>query len=82
MLHVGIDLHKKYSYIVALDDEGNIVDQCRLTNKEVAGHIVELGSEVQVTFEATCNWQQLYELNNLKDKYERSFWPIPRRSKP
>ena len=36
MNHVGLDLHKSYSYVVILDDVGTLIDQRRLTNEAVA----------------------------------------------
>jgi hypothetical protein len=32
MIHMGIDLHKRYSYVVALDDAGQVLDEHRLNN--------------------------------------------------
>ena len=47
--------------MVALDDAGEVLDQRRWTTREVATYVAQLGSAVRVTFEATYNWQQLYE---------------------
>jgi transposase len=65
MLHVGLDLHKRFSTIAAMDDDGNVRledklyhdDRARLTEffSEIAGKAV-------VTVEATRNWYWMYEL--------------------
>jgi len=65
MLHIGLDLHKRFSTIATMDDDGNVQledklyhdDRTRLTEffSEVAGKAV-------VTVEATRNWYWLYEL--------------------
>jgi len=64
MLHIGLDLHKRFSTIAAMDDDGNVRledklyhdDRARLTEffSGVAGKAV-------VTVEATRNWYWLYE---------------------
>ena len=36
MIHVGIDLHKRFCEIVALDDQGKVVSECRLYNDDQA----------------------------------------------
>ena len=61
MLHMGIELHKSYSYVVVLDDRGKVVDHRRLNNKEVANFASGLGKTIRATFEATRNWQYMYD---------------------
>jgi transposase len=61
MNHMGLDLHKSYSYIVVLDDSGTLIDQRRLANDAVAPYLKKVEAPVQVTFEATYNWQYMYE---------------------
>lgn len=36
MIHVGIDLHQKYSEICELDDDGAILERCRLSTTEAS----------------------------------------------
>jgi transposase len=65
MLHVGLDLHKRFSTIATMDDAGNVQledklyhdDRARLT--EFFG---DLAGKAVVTVEATRNWYWLYEL--------------------
>jgi transposase len=65
MLHVGLDLHKKYSTVVVMDDDGNIQledtlyhdDRPRLTE-----FFSKLAGKAVVTVEATRDWYWLYEL--------------------
>jgi hypothetical protein len=42
MVFVGIDLHKRYAYLVVLNASGEVLDERRLTNQAVAGYIAEL----------------------------------------
>ena len=65
MIHVGMDLHKSFSEVAAIDDQGNILDQRRLFNDDPAAivrYFRSLPGEVTVTVEATRNWYWLYEL--------------------
>jgi len=64
MLYVGIDFHKKYSYITVMDREGVIAREFKVSNdKEALTHYVnELPANAKVALEATCNWYYFYEL--------------------
>ena len=62
MFHAGIDLHKKYSYIVVLNDQGDVVSQDRVENDNILAYLEAFSEPLQVTFEATYNWQQLYDV--------------------
>jgi hypothetical protein len=61
MLFVGLDLHKRYSYVVVMNEGGEAQAECQLANQAVAAHIGEL--------EATFNWQYMFE--QLEDKAAR-----------
>jgi transposase len=65
MIHVGIDLHKHFCEIGALDDQGKVVSECRLYNDDQAAivrYFQSLPGPVTVAVEATRNWYWLYEL--------------------
>jgi hypothetical protein len=38
MFHAGIDLHKKYSYIVVLNNRGDVVSQDRAENDTILAY--------------------------------------------
>lgn len=79
MLHMGIDLHKSYSYVVVLDDRGEVVDQRRLNNEEVANYTSGLGKPIRATFEATRNWQYMYD--QLEGRVEELLMAHPKKVK-
>jgi transposase len=65
MLHIGIDLHKRFSEIAVLDDAGTVIDRCsiRHENREaLVQFLTKFGSDVVVTVEATRNWYWLLDL--------------------
>jgi len=65
MLHVGLDLHKKYSTVVVMDDNGNVQLAETLYHDDRARLIAffsELAGKAIVTVEATRDWYWLYEL--------------------
>ena len=41
MAFVGIDLHKTYSYVVAMDQTGQVLNERRLRNEAVAQYVVQ-----------------------------------------
>jgi hypothetical protein len=61
MVFVGIDLHKTYSYVVAMDQAGQVLDERRLRNQAVAQYMAQFEAPVRVTLEATYNWQMMFE---------------------
>lgn len=64
MNYVGIDFHKRNTYVIRMDEEGNIVKQENLKNEpDVLEEFVgSLGKEDKVVLEATGNWYHFYEL--------------------
>jgi transposase len=65
MLHVGLDLHKRFSTVTVMDDDGTILEQDKLYHDDRA-RLTEffrrLAGKAVVTVEATRNWYWLYEL--------------------
>lgn len=64
MLHVGLDLHKRFSTIAELADDGEVLHQDKLYHDDRARlteYFAKLAGEAVVTVEATRNWYWLYE---------------------
>jgi len=65
MLHVGLDLHKKYSTVVVMDDGGNVQLEETLYHDDrprLIEFFSKLAGKAVVTVEATRDWYWLYEL--------------------
>jgi len=65
MLHVGLDLHKKYSTVVVMDDDGNIQLEDTLYHDDrprLIEFFSKLAGKAVVTVEASRDWYWLYEL--------------------
>jgi transposase len=64
MLYVGVDFHKKYSFITEMDETGAVRRQGRLANDRVTltNYVDTLPSQTKLAIEATCNWYYFYEL--------------------
>ena len=59
MVYLGVDLHRKVSHVVALDEAGNVTLSRRLVNDPAESRRVfgELEPEpIEVAFEATYGW--------------------------
>jgi len=62
MLYTGLDLHKSFSYITAMNDKGEIVGQKKLpSNREVVEFLKEFDDTMEVAIEATPSWYWLYD---------------------
>lgn len=64
MIHLGIDLHKNFSFITAMDQQCHVVGKSKVPNRREA--FVEFlasypASESQVVLEATWNWYWLWD---------------------
>ena len=64
MLYVGIDFHKKYSYITEMDEQGTIAREFKLSNDRemLTDYVNGLTPDTKVALEATCNWYYFYDL--------------------
>lgn len=65
MLHVGMDMHKRYSVVTVTDDEGNeLVSGRRLENddKKINDFLIELDGDVRVVMEAGPSWHWMCDL--------------------
>ena len=56
--YVGIDLHRRRSVIVVLNDDGDRVSWCRIDNTpaNLAAEVVAAGADAEVAMEATWGW--------------------------
>lgn len=64
MTYIGVDLHKKYSYVTRMTHEGEILAQERIEHnpEELGAFVQSLNKDDRIAVEATCNWYYLYEL--------------------
>ena len=64
MLYVGVDFHKRYSFITEMGEDGTINGQLRLSNdrESLTQYVNKLPSESKLAIEATCNWYYFYDL--------------------
>jgi len=61
--YLGIDLHLKRTYVVLMDDEGEVIDERRLPNAKMAGYLEQhVPQETYAVLEATRNWPFMYDL--------------------
>jgi len=65
MLHIGVDMHKRFSAVAVLNEGGDVVREDRLEHA-VRSRLTEFFQEYRgaavATLEATRNWYWLYEL--------------------
>ena len=56
--YVGIDLHRRRSVVVVLNDDGDRVSWCRIDNTpaNLAREVVAAGERAEVAMEATWGW--------------------------
>ena len=68
--YLGIDLHLKRTYVVLMDTEGEVIDERRLLNAEMAGYLEQhVPQETYAVLEATRNWPFMYDM--LSEHVER-----------
>jgi len=57
MLYTGLDYHRSFSYIMTVNDKGEIVSQKKLpSNGEVVEFLKGFGENMEVAIEATPSW--------------------------
>lgn len=63
-LFVGVDFHKKSSYVTGMSSKGKVVLRRQMSNDRENWErlLNELPAQSKVVVEATCNWYYLYEL--------------------
>jgi len=65
MNYVGIDIHKRYSVVVALDERGRELKRCRINGNTAFGFdqfFSGLDGKSKVVVEACWNWGRIYDL--------------------
>jgi hypothetical protein len=66
MIHIGLDLHQRNSYVKALTDEGEVIEGRRIDHHDLEAlwqYLGQFGSEEKrVVFEATANARWLERL--------------------
>lgn len=65
MLHVGLDMHKRFSEVAVLNDRGEVENRQTLhhdNRAEMVEYFRPLAGKAVVTVEAVRNWYWLYEL--------------------
>src|SRR5512136_642134 len=63
-MFIGIDLHKQYSYVTSMNENGTILSQKRIEHdpESLDAFIQYLSENDSIAVEATCNWYYIYEL--------------------
>jgi len=82
MIHLGIDLHKNFSFITAMDERGHLLAKSRVANeREAFGEFLASypASRSQVVLEATWNWYWLWD--PLEEKGYRAQLAHPLKTK-
>lgn len=54
---VGMDIHKNYSSVAVTNEQGDLVDRCRIDHRhreELVGYFKQFPCKTQVVMEATC----------------------------
>lgn len=65
MFYIGIDLHKYFSYVTVMNEDGSIKEQRKLYHYDreaLKGYFSSFNHQAQATIEATRNWYWFYEL--------------------
>jgi transposase len=65
MIHVGIDMHKRFSRVEVMDEGGEVLSAETLHHDDREGmraYFRSIGKDAVATIEATRNWYWLYEL--------------------
>ena len=72
MNYVGIDYHKKYSVVTAIDEMGQVIQTTRLDNRAepFQAFFNSLGGPSETVLEATRTWGVLYDLLEELDGVE------------
>ena len=61
--YLGIDLHLKRTYVVLMDETGEVIDQRRLPNDSMGDYLLhKVPKETYAVLEATRNWPFMYDL--------------------
>jgi len=79
-LYLGIDLHLKKSYMVLMNQEGEILEEGQVANTKIKEFLKEkVQQETYAVLEATRNWPFVYDL--LREHLQRVELAHPKRLK-
>jgi len=60
--YLGIDLHLKRTYMVLMNQTGEVIDERRISNNEIKEYLVEkVPKDTHAVMEATRNWAFMYD---------------------
>ena len=60
--YLGVDLHRRRTYVVLMDKEGEISDQRRMPNDAMSDYVAQLPEKTFAVLEATGNWSYMYDV--------------------
>ncbi len=60
--YLGVDLHGKRTYLVLMDQNGEVKDRRRLLNSEVGEYVAKLPLNTCAVLESTGNWSYMYDI--------------------
>ncbi len=60
--YLGVDLHKRRTYVVLMDAQGKISDHRRLSNDAMTDYAAQLPQHTLAVVEATGNWSYMYDV--------------------
>lgn len=60
--YLGVDLHRRRTYVVLMDKEGEISDQRRMPNDAMSDYVAQLPDSTFAVLEATSNWSYMYDV--------------------
>jgi hypothetical protein len=60
--YLGVDLHRRRSYVALMDAKGKIRDQRRLPNDAMPDYVAQLPKNTFAVLEATTNWSYMYDV--------------------
>jgi transposase len=63
-MYIGIDLHKKYSFITTMDIKGHVKEQKRIEHdsKSLDEFVSSIDEDDNIAMESTINWYYFYEM--------------------
>jgi len=60
--YLGIDLHLKRTYMVLMDQTGEVIDERRISNNDIDEYLIErVPKNTHAVMEATRNWAFMYD---------------------
>jgi transposase len=77
--YLGVDLHRRRSYVVLMDNQGKLIDQRRLPNDAMPDYVAQLPKSTFAVLEATGNWSYMYDV--LEEGADKVVLAHPKRVK-